>query len=154
MKTLLRDSRRQVTLLALFALTMALSGSAEKLLAADDTDNASPKADNDKTSTSTSGEGVRRWVDLNTVSFSFRYRNQMSSNGDRFFDNGQQRSLIDGRLKLDADGKYAVHFHVSSGQTFNWAYSDEIGNDFQYRTAAAAALSTGSSPAVIFCSAC
>jgi hypothetical protein len=77
--------------------------------------------------------------DLNTLSFSFRYRNQMSSNGFRYFDNGQQRSLIDGRLKLDADGKYAVHFRVSSGQTFNWAYSDEIGNDFQYLASASKA---------------
>jgi len=63
----------------------------------------------------------------------------MSSNGFRYFDNGQQRSLIDGRLKLDADGKYAVHFRVSSGQTFNWAYSDEIGNDFQYLASASKA---------------
>ena len=135
---LLYRSRSRGRLLALVALTVGLSVSAEKLLALDDT-NPAPKVDQDKASTSNSGEGIQRWLDLNTLSFSFRYRNQTDSDDYRFFDNWQQRSLIDGRLKLDADGKYAVHFHVSSGRTFNWAYSDEIGNDFQYRTSGATA---------------
>ena len=135
---LLYRSRSRGRLLALVALTIGLSVSAEKLLALDDT-NPAPKVDQDKAATSNSGEGIRRWLDLNTLSFSFRYRNQTDSDDYRFFDNWQQRSLIDGRLKLDADGKYAVHFHVSSGRTFNWAYSDEIGNDFQYRTSGATA---------------
>jgi len=79
-------------------------------------------------------EATNRWLELNVLSFSFRYRSEASNVGYHYFENGQQRSLIDGRVKLDAEGKYAVHFHVSSGRTFNWSYSDEIGPDFDSRT--------------------
>jgi hypothetical protein len=38
--------------------------------------------------------------------------------------------LVDGALKLDSEGKYEVHFHVSSGRYFNWAYADVIGGTY------------------------
>lgn len=71
-----------------------------------------------------------RWVDVNDLSFSFRYRKEVANDDFKYFGNGQQKSLIDGRFKFDSHGKYAVNFRVSSGRTFNWAFTDEIGDDF------------------------
>ena len=132
-------SRPQIGFLAV-ALILNLAGSAEKLLAFEDQSNSVPVV-TDPNSASVFNEGVQRWLELNTLSLSFRYRNQLATTDARFFDNGQQRSLIDGRFKLDSAGNYAIHFHVSSGRTFNWAYSDEIGNDFQNRELPSLAMS-------------
>jgi hypothetical protein len=71
-----------------------------------------------------------RWVNVKEMSFSSRYRSETASDDTRFFANGQQRSIVDGRIKLDAAARYTVNFHLSSGQTFNWAYSDVIKPDF------------------------
>jgi hypothetical protein len=71
-----------------------------------------------------------RWLDLNTLSLGLRWRDTANSDGYHNFDTGQERSLIDGRLKLDAEGKYSINFHVSSGRTFNWGYSDVIGTTY------------------------
>ncbi len=73
---------------------------------------------------------LSRWLDMNTLSFSYRYRNMADSNGFHLFATGQQRSLVDGRVKLDREGRYSVNFHVSSGRYFSWAYADNIGPGF------------------------
>lgn len=73
---------------------------------------------------------LSRWLDMNTLSFSYRYREMSDNDGFHLFHTGQERSLIDGRFKLDDAGKYSVNFHVSSGRYFNWAYADNIGTGF------------------------
>ncbi len=42
-------------------------------------------------------------------------------------DQGQQRSILDGKFKFDKAGRYGVAFHASTGKYFNWAYSDFMG---------------------------
>ena len=69
----------------------------------------------------------RRWVDLNQMDFSLRYRAVADSNGAHQFNQGQQRSIIDGRFKFDPEAKYSIVFHASSGRYFNWAYADFMG---------------------------
>ena len=68
-----------------------------------------------------------RWVDLNEMDFSMRYRSVVDSNGAHEFDQGQQRAIIDGKFKFDEKGKYGVVFHASTGRYFNWAYADFMG---------------------------
>lgn len=84
--------------------------------------------------TSDSSQGTEapasRWLTLNTLSFSYRWRDVADSHGYHLFDAGQERALIDGKLKLDGEGKYTVNFHVSTGRYFNWAYADSIGAGF------------------------
>ena len=83
-----------------------------------------------------SSEGLMsRWLDINTMSFSLRYRNSADTDGWHLFEFGQQRSLLDGRFKLDKDGRYSINFHMSSGRYFNWAYADEIGGNFADKAA-------------------
>ncbi len=62
-----------------------------------------------------------RWLDLKTFSHSERYRNAFAVGGVHVFDNAQQRSLIEGKIKLDAEGRYAIGFRASSGRYFNWS---------------------------------
>jgi hypothetical protein len=71
-----------------------------------------------------------RWLDLTTFSHSERYRNQYGDDGFHYFEDGQQRSLVAGKIKLDADGKYTIGFRATSGRTFNWAYADYAGRGF------------------------
>ena len=76
---------------------------------------------------------TERWLDLTAFSFSQRYRNQHGDDGYHYFDDGQQRSLIAGKIKLDEEGKYTIGFRASSGRTFNWAYADYAGCGFACR---------------------
>ena len=71
--------------------------------------------------------GFDRWVDLKEFDFSLRYRAVNDSNGAHEFEQGQQRSIVDGKFKFDAAGKYGVVLHASSGRYFNWAYADFAG---------------------------
>ena len=69
------------------------------------------------------------------VGFEYAFFEPAGSNsnsfiGYHFFDFGQLRSLVDGKVKLDREGKYSVHFHLSSGHAFNWAFSDVIGGNY------------------------
>ncbi len=73
---------------------------------------------------------LNRWLELNTVSTSLRYRNTMNVEGVHMFAFGQHRELLDGRVKLDPAGRYSINFHGSSGRYFNWAYADAIGGQF------------------------
>ena len=70
---------------------------------------------------------LSRWLDVNALSFSMRYRNQFDEDSYHIFNFGQERTLADGRFKFDREGKYAIAFHASSGRYFNWAYADVAG---------------------------
>jgi hypothetical protein len=70
---------------------------------------------------------VDRWLDLNTMSYSARYRSTFDNLGSRSFEQGQQRIIADGKFKFDEQGRYGVGFHLSSGRYFNWAFADFIG---------------------------
>jgi hypothetical protein len=73
------------------------------------------------------GAKFDRWVDLREMDFSVRYRSVFDSNNAHEYNQGQQRSIIDGKFKLDRKGKYGLVFHASTGKYFNWAYADFIG---------------------------
>jgi len=47
---------------------------------------------------------TERWLDLETLSHSERYRNAFAVGGVHVFENAQQPSLIKGRFKLDSEG--------------------------------------------------
>ena len=68
-----------------------------------------------------------RWLDLDTLVYSARYRSVFDADGARSFDQGQQKFVAHGEFKFDEAGKYGIGFHVSSGRYFNWAYADFIG---------------------------
>ena len=68
-----------------------------------------------------------RWLDLDTLNYSARYRSVFDADGARSFDQGQQRFIAHGEFKFDEAGKYGIGFHISSGRYFNWAYADFIG---------------------------
>ena len=67
------------------------------------------------------------------MTHSERYRNQYGDTGYHYFEDGQQRSIVAGRLKLDAEGRYAIGFKASSGRAFNWSYADYAGEGFSAR---------------------
>jgi hypothetical protein len=71
-----------------------------------------------------------RWLDLETLSHSERYRNAFAVGGTHVFENAQQRSLIEGKIKLDSEGRYDIGFRASSGRYFNWAYAGYTGASF------------------------
>jgi hypothetical protein len=70
---------------------------------------------------------VARWFDINAMNFSLRYRSIFDGDGVHTDDQAQQRTLLDGKFKFDSQGKYSIGFRLSSGQYFDWAYSDFIG---------------------------
>lgn len=80
--------------------------------------------------------GIDRWVNITELSFAARYRSEKSSDEVAYIKNGQQRSIAAGRLTFDAAARYTLHFKVSSGQTFNWAYSDFALDDYAKRSTA------------------
>jgi hypothetical protein len=88
-----------------------------------------------------------RWLDLETFSHSERYRNAFAAGGFHDFENAQQRSLLVGRLKLDAEGRYEVGFRASSGRYFNWAYGGYTGMSFIPRVLAPGVIASYETPA-------
>ena len=68
-----------------------------------------------------------RWLSLDNFSFSSRYRGVTDSEGVHTYSQGQQRSLFEGNVKLDKKAKYTIHFRLSSGHYFDWAYADFAG---------------------------
>jgi hypothetical protein len=68
-----------------------------------------------------------RWVDLREMDFSLRYRGVFDSNNAHEYNQAQQRSIVDGKFKFDATGRYGIVFHASTGKYFNWAYADFMG---------------------------
>lgn len=59
-----------------------------------------------------------------------RYRDYSDTDGFKLFDNGQQQSVIGGRVKIDSAGKYSINFNVSSGRYFGWSYADFVGGSY------------------------
>jgi hypothetical protein len=80
-----------------------------------------------------------RWLDLTTFSHTQRYRNQYGDDGFHYFENGQERSLLAGRIKLDKEGKYAIGFRASTGRSFNWSFADYVGGSISERLSCPAA---------------
>src|ERR1700733_14600877 len=68
-----------------------------------------------------------RWFDINAMKLSLRYRSIFDSDGVHTYDQAQQRTLLEGKVKLDSQGKYSIGFRLSSGHYFDWAYADFIG---------------------------
>jgi hypothetical protein len=77
------------------------------------------------------GAKVDRWLDLREMDFSMRYRSVFDSNNAHEYNQGQQRSIIDGKFKFDKKGKFGIVFHASTGHYFNWAYADFAGGGTQ-----------------------
>ena len=67
------------------------------------------------------------------MSESQRFRRSFNQGGFVYFDDGQQRSLIQGRINLDPEARYTIGFRASSGHFFNWAYADYAGEGFSER---------------------
>lgn len=70
---------------------------------------------------------LSRWLDINTFSFAARWRSVYDGDGVHTYDQGQQRTLLDGKIKLDKEDKYSIGFRLSSGHYFDWAYADFMG---------------------------
>ncbi len=85
---------------------------------------------------------TERWLDLKTLNYSARYRATKNWHGRDLFDFAQHRYIADGRLKLDADAKYTIDFHASTGRYFNWSYADLIGGQYKDSVVAARAFKT------------
>jgi hypothetical protein len=83
--------------------------------------------------TPASEDAAGRWLNLSTMSESQRFRRSFNQGGFVYFDDGQQRSLIQGRINLDPEARYTIGFRASSGHFFNWAYADYAGEGFSER---------------------
>ncbi len=70
---------------------------------------------------------LSRWLVIDNFSFSARYRGITDTENVHTYTQAQQRSLLEGSLKLDKKSKYSIHFRLSSGHYFDWAYADFIG---------------------------
>ena len=74
-----------------------------------------------------------RWIDLQAFSHSQRFRSQYNVGDGHLYENAQERSFIQGRVKLDASDRYSIGFSGSTGHYFNWAYSDFAGKGYGAR---------------------
>lgn len=90
---------------------------------------------------------THRWLDLETLSHSERYRNAFDVGGYHSFESAQQRSLIVGKIKLDAEGRYDIGFRASSGSYFTWGYSSYTGATYTARILAPGSSATIQTPA-------
>ena len=90
-----------------------------------------------------------RWLDLGTLSYSVRYRDNVNSHGRRLFEFGQERYIADGRFKFDEPGNYFIGFHMSTGRYFNWAFADTIGGQYKDSVVAARAYKTPAEKAAL-----
>jgi hypothetical protein len=90
-----------------------------------------------------------RWLDLKALDYSARYRATKNWHGRDLFDFGQEKYVADGLLKLDANAKYTIHFHASTGRYFNWSYADLIGGQYKDSVVAARAFKTPAETAAL-----
>jgi hypothetical protein len=114
------------------ALLAAADSSTDPKPPTDDTVSAgtttAAPAPNPDNATAPSVEGpLSRWLDITNFYFALRYRSAFDVDGVHNFNQGQQKSLLSGKLKLDKDGKYTVGFRFSSGGSFDWSYADFVG---------------------------
>jgi hypothetical protein len=65
-----------------------------------------------------------RWFEPTIATFSMRYRSITDSSDVRTMNQVQQRTVLAGKFKFDAEGKYSLNVRASSGYYFNWAYAD------------------------------
>jgi hypothetical protein len=94
---------------------------------------ATPSSETDDASGSSTApaEGpLSRWLEVDALSFSIRYRNSFDTDGVHVFDDYQQRSLFSGKVKLDKQGKYFIGFRAESGRYFNWSYASFSGLNY------------------------
>lgn len=91
-----------------------------------------------------------RWLDLETLSHSERYRDTIVTGGTHIWENAQERSLIIGKIKLDEEGRYTIGFRASSGRYFNWAFASYTGESLLTRAQTKAFTSTAYTPAEYF----
>ncbi len=89
---------------------------------------------------------LHRWLDIDTLSHTERYRNASESTGWHLFEDGQQRSMLVGRFKLDKQARYTLNFRASSGTYFNWAFADYAGDGITTRGKEPAAFASYSLP--------
>ena len=89
--------------IALVSFSFFLEPQVEQPRIPHDLDKMASTADSSKAFTS---QKMSRWIDLKALSFSMRYRNASDSDGYQLYNYGQQRGLVDGRFKLDEEGKY------------------------------------------------
>ncbi len=90
---------------------------------------------------------THRWLDLETLSHSERYRDAFDVGGYHSFESAQQRSLIVGKVKLDSEGRYDIGFRASSGRYFTWGYGSYTGATYTARIAAPGSRATIETPA-------
>ncbi len=76
-----------------------------------------------------------RWLDLQTLAHSQRYRNAYNQGGLHLYEEGQERSLAAGRFKFDRNADYTIGFRASTGHYINWSYSDYAGESHVERVA-------------------
>jgi hypothetical protein len=88
-----------------------------------------------------------RWLELDTLSHSERYRNAFTTGGTHIWENAQERSLIVGKVKLDKEGRYAIGFRASTGSYFNWAFASYTGESVLPRVSTPAYNATAFTPA-------
>lgn len=115
---------------SIFCLVLAFAALQEPLGAGDAATPgvpASAVADSDNAAANQTENRLSRWLDISTLNLSLRYRSVFDSDGVHTYDQAQQRSLLEGKAKLDRNGKYSVNFRFSSGHYFDWAYADFIG---------------------------
>ena len=84
---------------------------------------ATPDTNPDNSNAVQTETSLSRWLTLDSLSFSSRYRNSTTTAGLRFFDSYQQKTLVAGKFKFDRDGKYGIGFRASSGRYINWSYA-------------------------------
>lgn len=93
---------------------------------ADVASNVQPSSPDIAAASSTEGP-LSRWLDINDFYFGLRYRSAFDVDGVHNFDQAQQKSLLSGKLKLDAGSKYTIGFRFSSGGAFDWSYANFAG---------------------------
>ena len=68
-----------------------------------------------------------RWLDLIDLSNVERYRNSYNQGGFHSFEAGQERNLVEARIKLDPEAHYFIGVRASSGRYFNWSFAEFAG---------------------------
>jgi hypothetical protein len=91
-----------------------------------------------------------RWLELDALSHSERYRDAFPTGGIHIWENAQQRSLIAGKFKFDPEGRYTIGFRASSGGYFNWSFASYTGESLHTRTNTAAFGAAAFTPAALF----
>lgn len=72
-----------------------------------------------------SGTGeLGRWLDLEIISFSTRYRHVQNSLGATIASNGQYQATLKGAFRFDFDGRFTVHAGVFTRNSFTSGWNN------------------------------